>query len=123
MANAVTIPTPTPIACIPETQPRAQFVYAEGKRTDTAKTNEKGQPLYGFAAMVHAEALGGTVGGVRISTPLAELPELGFGEALSLTSPVFTIRNNRDGFDLSISIEGSGIEGQPSSRRSMPAEG
>ncbi|MDF2562615.1 MAG: hypothetical protein K0R99_4061 [Microbacterium sp.] len=120
MANSVIIPTPasTNVRFQQVSSPRPQLVYANGVRTDEPRTNSKGEPLYGFEATVNCELLGGTVGSVRVSTPLAELPEVEFGQVLTLTDPVLTIRNNRDGFDLSISIEASGIaETQPAQGR------
>lgn len=120
MTNAITIPCSTRIAAIPEGPARAQYVYVDGKRTETPRTNDAGQPLFAFTALVHADVLGGTVGGVRVSTPVKALPDLAFGEALTLVDPVLTIRNT-DSFDLAISIEASGFE-EPEGRspRSLP---
>jgi len=124
MSNAVTIPVPAtiPVRFQQVTAPRPQSVYVNGSRTDAPKTNAQGEPLYGFEATVNCELLGGTVGSVRVSTPLAELPAVEFGQMLTLANPTLTIRNNRDGYDLGVSIEAAGItDDQPTAGRRQGA--
>jgi hypothetical protein len=120
MSNAVTIPVPPTISVRFQqvTVPRPLSVYVNGARTDMPKTNAKGEPLHGFEATVNCELLGGTVGSVRVNTPLAELPAVEFGQVLTLAEPILTIRNNRDGYDLGVSIEAAGIaDDQPTAGR------
>lgn len=120
MSNAVTIPVPPTISVRFQqvTTPRPLSVYVNGARTDMPKTNAQGEPLHGFEATVNCELLGGTVGSVRVSTPLAELPAVEFGQVFTLADPILTIRNNRDAYDLGVSIEATGIaDAQPTAGR------
>jgi hypothetical protein len=124
MVYSITIPVPATIAVRFQqvTTPRPQNAYVNGARTDMPKTNAQGEPLFGFEATVNCELLGGTVGSVRVSTPLAELPATEFGQVLTLAAPILMIRNNRDGGDLGVAIEATGIaEDQPTTGRRQGA--
>ena len=112
MIGSIAFPLPSPLLKIqPLSEPRPQKIYKDGEVTDLPKTNEKGQPLYGFSVAVHHPLLGGTVGDARISTPLAELPATEFGEVLELENAVVTVRNQRNEFNLAISVEANGLAG------------
>ncbi|MFV4912181.1 hypothetical protein PFZ49_01105 [Microbacterium lacticum] len=118
MANSITIPAPADsVLLVPAgNAPRAQFVYADGKRTDVPRTNPQGQPLYGFDALAQFDGL--DLGTVRVVSPAETLPALGFGSVLhGVGSAVLTVANQRDAFDLRITVVLDGIEAQAPSRK------
>lgn len=110
MTASISIPVEKALA-VPEgtEKPRPRFVYVEGKRTDTPVLDGKGRPLYSFTAVVESE-ITGRAGGVRISTPYAELPEIALTQALVLSNAVLIVRNQRGAFDLGLSLEAQELE-------------
>lgn len=118
MANSITLPAPAEaVRLVPAgSEPRALFLYVDGKRTDTPRTNSAGQPLYGFDALVEFD--GTSLGNVRILSPIEALPAIGFGGVLHGTgSAEMTVSNQRDQFDLRVTVTLGGIEAPAPARK------
>lgn len=118
MANSITLPAPgSEVKLVPSGEPRAVTIFNEDRNAPKVpQTNAAGQPLYAFDAL--AQFAGTDLGTVRVQTPLETLPATGFGSVLVGSGAAeMKIGNQRDKFELRITITLEGIEVPAPARR------
>ncbi len=88
---------------------RPKRLWVDGKATDAPKTDDKGRPLYGFAAL--AEVNGSRLGEVSVESPM-ELPNnLPLGAVLRGAGETAEVRvSPKDEWGMRVSLFVTGFE-------------
>ncbi|MCL2464333.1 MAG: hypothetical protein FWF28_04595 [Micrococcales bacterium] len=87
---------------------RQKYAYVDGKRSDTPATDSKGRALQGFAATVE---LAGDRFSAQVAAPTPLPSPAPLGTVFQGTGgAVLAISNQRDAFDLRVSLQLDGFE-------------
>ncbi len=78
MANlhSLTVGATQAVLIVPKSDPKALYIYVDGKRTNEQRANDAGQPVYAFDALLQVN---GQRHEGRVTSTTASLPEVPFG--------------------------------------------
>lgn len=74
--NSLTVAATQAVLIVPKSDPKAIYAYVDGKRSNTQRVNDSGQPVFAFDALLQVN---GQRHEGRITSTTSTLPELQFG--------------------------------------------